>query len=175
MVLKNAPGASQGSSVDVDYMIVTAGDGNDQYVRLKYRDKSWCLSATLRPSERCHKIPFGIRTTLTFSTPPTGSVQRILATLTTTQSESIPRPRVATANPGHRITYTQGASATVTFEGNAISLFGTVNTDHGVFSVSIDGGAQTNFDGIASEPRFQTLLVRIDLSSPSPRTYARIL
>ena len=32
LTIKNIYGSSQGSSIDIDYMIITAGDGNDQYV-----------------------------------------------------------------------------------------------------------------------------------------------
>lgn len=32
LTVKNVYGSSQGSSMDIDYMVITAGDGNDQYV-----------------------------------------------------------------------------------------------------------------------------------------------
>lgn len=62
-------------------------------------------------------------------------------------------------NIKNRLTYSQGASATVMFEGNAIALYGTTNTDHGLFSVSIDNGPEATFNASAPEPRFQMLLV----------------
>lgn len=58
-----------------------------------------------------------------------------------------------------RLSYTQGASATVVFEGNAVALYGNVNHDHGLFSVSIDGMNQPNFNGYSPESRYQMLLV----------------
>lgn len=73
----------------------------------------------------------------------------------------------------NRLTYSQGASATVMFEGNAIALYGTTNTDHGLFSVSIDNGPKATFNASAPEPRFQMLLVcSVLLSTACCSTYA---
>lgn len=46
----------------------------------------------------------------------------------------------------------------VTFEGDAIGIYGTVNNDHGLFSVSIDDGTATNLNGTSPNVHFQTLL-----------------
>lgn len=64
-----------------------------------------------------------------------------------------------TSNVDIRLTQTQGAAANITFEGNAIALYGTTNDDHGLFSVSIDDGPESTFNGSAPEPRFQMLIV----------------
>lgn len=54
----------------------------------------------------------------------------------------------------------------VTFEGDAIGIYGTVNNDHGFFSVSIDDGTETNLNGTSPNVHFQTLLVRERLVPP---------
>lgn len=64
-----------------------------------------------------------------------------------------------TSNIDIRWTYSQGAFATVMFEGNAIALYGATNVDHGLFNVSIDDGPESTFNGFAPEARFQMLLV----------------
>lgn len=54
----------------------------------------------------------------------------------------------------------------VMFEGDAIGIYGTVNNDHGLFSVSIDDGTATNLNGTSPNVHFQTLLVRERLVTP---------
>jgi hypothetical protein len=64
-----------------------------------------------------------------------------------------------------RVTNTVGASYTLTFEGNAVQLFGALYLDHGDYSVSIDGGAAEVFDGQFtqrdSRQYYLTALVRL--------------
>lgn len=55
-------------------------------------------------------------------------------------------------------TSTQGSSATITFTGNTISVYGTTAADHGLFSVSLDHGPPLIMNGTAPETRYQTLL-----------------
>ncbi|KAI0091112.1 hypothetical protein BDY19DRAFT_683874 [Irpex rosettiformis] len=51
-----------------------------------------------------------------------------------------------------------GASATISFVGNAISVYGATSGNHGEFAVSLDGGLSTSFDGSARKFRPQILL-----------------
>ena len=55
------------------------------------------------------------------------------------------------------------AYATVTFEGNAVGVYGTTSTNHGFFHVSLDDSAPIKLNGTIPDdqpaPRYQNLLV----------------
>jgi hypothetical protein len=53
------------------------------------------------------------------------------------------------------------AAAEIHFTGNAISLYGATSSNHGSFSVSLDGAAPVILNGTAPTFRPQTLLVRV--------------
>lgn len=53
------------------------------------------------------------------------------------------------------------AFATITFEGNAVTLYGMTGQNHGSFIVSIDGGNPFFLNGTAPDPRYQMLTVCI--------------
>ncbi|KAI0342657.1 hypothetical protein BDW22DRAFT_1428833 [Trametopsis cervina] len=57
----------------------------------------------------------------------------------------------------HR-TNTQGASATISFEGNSITVYGATSYDHALFSVQLDGGDPMLLNGTAPVPRYQNML-----------------
>lgn len=121
VVLQNSQGSSQETSLDIDYMVITAGDGDLQTTS---QDFWW--------NQDNSNIVYSANW------------------------DTIGGPGYTAQNS--QLTYSQGASATVMFEGNAIALYGTTNTDHGLFSVSIDNGPEATFNASAPEPRFQMLL-----------------
>ena len=58
----------------------------------------------------------------------------------------------------------ENAYATVTFEGNAVGVYGTTAADHGFFNVSLDGSPPIKLNGTTPDdpqtpPRYQNLLV----------------
>lgn len=59
-----------------------------------------------------------------------------------------------------------GASATIVFQGNAISLYGGTALNHGMFSVSLDGGSPLVMNGTAPVTRTAVLLVCSFFPSP---------
>lgn len=102
----------------------------------------------------------GIRTTREYCIQHIGALLVVPITPPAMHSTLITEsPGYCASNVDIRLTQTQGAAANITFEGNAIALYGTTNDDHGLFSVSIDDGPESTFNGSAPEPRFQMLLV----------------
>jgi hypothetical protein len=61
------------------------------------------------------------------------------------------------------------AAAEIHFTGNAISLYGATSSNHGAFSVSLDGAAPVILNGTAPTFRPQTLLVRV--TTPTHSVY----
>jgi hypothetical protein len=57
------------------------------------------------------------------------------------------------------------AAAEIHFTGNAISLYGATSSNHGSFSVSLDGAAPVILNGTAPTFRPQTLLVSCVIAS----------
>lgn len=147
--------------MDIDYMVITAGDGNEQCVyniefvtSLPYRKLIYVLQNNFAD----HILEPGRPACRVFCELENRAERELLQQYCPVRNLLL-APEIIVSLTQTRITYFQGASATVTFEGNTIALYGTVNNDHGLFGVSIDGGTQTNFDGKAPEPRFQMLLV----------------
>ncbi len=58
------------------------------------------------------------------------------------------------------LTNQPGATATISFRGNAITVYGATSGNHGTFTVGLDGGVSTAFSGEASAFRPQNMLVR---------------
>lgn len=63
-------------------------------------------------------------------------------------------------------TNTQGASATISFEGNSITVYGATSYDHALFSVQLDGDDPMLLNGTAPVPRYQNMLVRNMIRPP---------
>ncbi|KAI0783837.1 hypothetical protein BC629DRAFT_1723730 [Irpex lacteus] len=61
-------------------------------------------------------------------------------------------------NTMHRTSQTS-ATATISFEGNAITVYGATSTNHAAFSVALDGGVPIVLNGSAPVPRFQNMLL----------------
>lgn len=57
-------------------------------------------------------------------------------------------------------TNTPDASATISFYGDAITVYGATAANHGVFSVQVDGGDPHILNGSAPDWRYQNTLVR---------------
>jgi hypothetical protein len=58
-----------------------------------------------------------------------------------------------------RVTNVAGATATISFDGNAIRLYGAVSNNHGPFTLSLDGGPLVHLTGAAYSYTPKTLLV----------------
>lgn len=102
----------------------------------------------------------GTKTTRKYCIQPIGALLVVPVTPTALLSKLImDSADYCTSNIDIRWADSQDAFATVMFEGNAIALYGATNTDHGLFSVSIDDGPESTFNGSAPELRFQMLLV----------------
>ena len=107
-------------------------------------------------------IPYGIITILVFSILRTGHPLQTtsISIMEKPSSKSLPFVIPLGLTKTFRRTSTQGSSATITFTGNTISVYGTTAADHGLFSVSLDHGPPLIMNGTAPETRYQTLLVR---------------
>ncbi|THG98251.1 hypothetical protein EW026_g3908 [Hermanssonia centrifuga] len=112
--------------VDVDYMVITSGDGNAQ-----------TQSADVWLDDGAHNITYSDG----WQTSPNGFETEYYM------------------NTMHR-TNVNGASATLLFNGNAITVYGATSTDHGLFSVSLDGSdPPLLLNGSAPVLRAQNILV----------------
>jgi hypothetical protein len=59
-----------------------------------------------------------------------------------------------TNNNAHA-TNTRGAKASIIFNGTSVQLFGATKSDHGKYSVSLDGASPSPFDGKRDTDMFQ--------------------
>ncbi|PSR81560.1 hypothetical protein PHLCEN_2v6326 [Hermanssonia centrifuga] len=117
--------SSDAPFVDVDYMVITSGDGNAQ-----------TQSADVWLDDGAHNITYSDG----WQTSPNGF-----------QTEYY-------MNTMHR-TDVNGASATLLFNGNAITVYGATSTDHGLFSVSLDDSdSPLLLNGVAPAFRPQNIL-----------------
>ncbi|WWD03610.1 hypothetical protein V865_001664 [Kwoniella europaea PYCC6329] len=57
-----------------------------------------------------------------------------------------------------KINYGVGDSMSLKFTGTNIQVYGTINTDHGAYSISMDGNPAKMFDGYFFQARFSTVL-----------------
>jgi hypothetical protein len=55
---------------------------------------------------------------------------------------------------------TNGAQATFKFYGNGVQLYGATSSNHGPYTVALDGGAPAQYNGTQFKFRPQQLLVR---------------
>ena len=62
------------------------------------------------------------------------------------------------------------ASATISFKGNAITVYGATSGNHGAFTVALDGGVSVALNGSAKAFRPQNMLVRRLYSLTNPST-----
>ena len=69
----------------------------------------------------------------------------------------------------HSLTDVTRASATISFKGNAITVYGATSVNHGAFTVALDGGVSMALNGSAKAFRPQNMLVRrlLPLTIPS--------
>ncbi|KAI0783846.1 hypothetical protein BC629DRAFT_529054 [Irpex lacteus] len=127
LVLKNNYTTTIPSYVDVDYVVITSGDGNSQT-----QSNDTVLDdgdPSIVYSEGWEDTPNQLITDY--------------------------------YNNTFHVTNQTGARATITFEGNAIAVYGATSDNHGPFTVVLDGGISTQLNGTAPTGVFrpQNLLV----------------
>ncbi|PSR81991.1 hypothetical protein PHLCEN_2v6166, partial [Hermanssonia centrifuga] len=105
LVLRNTFISSASPFVDIDYMVITSGDGNAQ-----------TQSTDVWLDDGAHNVTYSDG----WDTSPNGFETEYYM------------------NTMHR-TNVNGASATLLFNGSAITVYGATSTNHGLFSVSLDG------------------------------------
>lgn len=54
-------------------------------------------------------------------------------------------------------TITNGRYVTFTFEGDSVAVYGAVNKDHGDYTVALDGGSTTRYNGTYAYSQTQTV------------------
>ncbi|TFK54258.1 hypothetical protein OE88DRAFT_1732934 [Heliocybe sulcata] len=109
--------------LDIDYMIITAGNGDES-----------TISTDTRVDDTAADI-----------------------TYTSLWNTSDPVFAAFWNSTGH-VTNATRASATIPFSGNAIMVYGSTDSDHGPFAVSIDNGPSDTRSGLAVTFRAQNLL-----------------
>ncbi|THG98734.1 hypothetical protein EW026_g3508 [Hermanssonia centrifuga] len=116
--------------VDIDYMVITSGDGNAQ-----------TQSADVWLDDGAHNIAYSDG----WDTSPNGLEASYYM------------------NTMHR-TNVNGASASLLFNGSAITVYGATSTDYGLFSISLDGNdPPLLLNGSAPVFRPQNMLVNVFL------------
>ncbi|KAI0091119.1 hypothetical protein BDY19DRAFT_933898 [Irpex rosettiformis] len=134
LVLQNKYSTAGASWVDVDYMLVTSGDGNP---------------VTQSHDTVLDDVNKSIRYSAGWDISPNDVTANYFK------------------NTAHR-TSQPNASATISFEGNSITVYGTTSMDHAAFSVELDGGTPIVLNGSAPVTRFQNMLYFAgDLSNSS--------
>ncbi|GJE87433.1 hypothetical protein PsYK624_035160 [Phanerochaete sordida] len=125
--LSNTPAPAVNAYVDLDYVIITAGDGD---ASTQSQDIVWDDSMA-QYSSGWDDSPNGLESNYFHGT----------------------MHRTSVAN----------AYASLTFEGNAVGVYGTTSVDHGFFNVSLDGSPPIKLNGTMiptdqRTPRYQNLL-----------------
>jgi hypothetical protein len=128
--------------------------GLSSVVRLKLNDH--CPVPTPHTTWMTIIRPFHI------TLPKPGILQRRIsqATMVTLYSKEVYLTRAHSVTDGHFSTTSYpGALMSTYFDGNAIYIFGSVDIDYGMLSITIDGNATTLVNCTATSFRPQTLLV----------------